>query len=86
MNKYSIEIKRLMDQAAAEGHETAQQVIKEVSRIIGVQATQQLKSPEGVPNAIKDIIEQTSQGITAGMLLYHGKHGVLDVHMMQVSR
>jgi len=86
LNKYSIEIKRLMEQASAEGHETAQQVINETSRIVGVQAAQHLKSPEGVPTALKDILEQASQGITAGMLLYHGRHGVMNVHMVQVSR
>lgn len=86
LNKYSIQIKHLMEQAAIEGEETAKQVLQEVSRIVGVQAAQQLKSPEGVPTAIKDIVEQTSKGITAGMILYHGRHGILDVHMMQVTR
>ncbi|MGI2294142.1 hypothetical protein [Paenibacillus sp. GXUN7292] len=86
MNKYSIEIKRLMDQAATEGEATSKQVVKEVSRIVGVHAAQQLKSSKEVPTAIKEIIENTSQGINAGLLLYHGQHGVMDIRMMQVTR
>ncbi|MFD2116375.1 hypothetical protein ACFSTH_08180 [Paenibacillus yanchengensis] len=83
LNKYSIEIKRLMDQAAADG--ASKQVIQEVTRILGAHAAQQAKSPEEVPTMLRDILEQASKGITAGMLMYHGRHGVMDIHMMQVK-
>lgn len=81
-----MEIKRLLDQAASEGEATHQQVIQETARILGVHAAQQAKTPEDVPLLIKGIVEQASQGITAGMLIFHGKHGVLSIQMVQLSR
>jgi len=86
LNRYSVEIKRLLDQAASDREATQQQVIQETARILGVQAAQQAKTPEDVPILIKSIVEQAAQGITAGMMIYHGKHGVLDVHMVQLTR
>lgn len=83
LNKHSVEINRMLEQVT--GAEKAQ-VIQEVSRILGSHAAQQVNSPDDIPVVMKELIEQASNGITAGMLMYHGKQGVMNVHMVQVTR
>ena len=83
LNKLSVEINRMLEQVT--GAEKAQ-VIQEVSRILGSHAAQQVKSPDDIPVLMKEILEQASNGITAGMLMYHGKPGFMNVHMVQVMK
>ncbi|MEK3882393.1 hypothetical protein [Paenibacillus sp. PL2-23] len=75
---------RWMDEAIAKGGDAAQEHLEAVARIIGGQVAQ-LTQPEDMPKVLTRTIEEMGKGVTAGMLMQHGRAGMLDVRMFSVG-
>lgn len=86
MNKYSIRIKQLLDQAALEDGVTAKQVLEESARIIGAHATMQARNHDDVTAVMQNVVEQVTRGVTAGVLLQHGATREIHFRLVQVGR
>ncbi|WP_020621102.1 hypothetical protein [Paenibacillus daejeonensis] len=85
MSKMTI-IQQWMDEALAKGPEQAQALLDEMSRGLGVQIARAAATDEKMPDILSSAIQQVGKGVTAGMMIYHGQAGRMDVQMFAMSR
>jgi|GEM_PF-6188878 hypothetical protein len=76
---------RWLDEAIAEGGDAVKEHLHAIARIVGGQVSR-VADPNDIPRVLSGTIEEVGKGLTAGMLMQHGRVGVVDVKMFSLSR
>lgn len=78
-------MERWFEAATSEGEEAVQEHLRVMARMLGNQVARS-SNPDDMPKGLTTTVEELGKGVTAGILMQHGRAGMMDVRMFSISR